>query len=173
MLLPRMDTIRTLNWRFLHLVSRNPRAPTVVVAALVTIKFMVARLPQPTQYPRTQHSLDSHAETKTATRYFLYPSKSHRQILRASRTDRRLHALQQAAYPSEASNQQSHEANLRLHVFDVTQKQVLQGGKPIKTSLPPLRTPRLLTVPLYLVNRHKPLSAKKAYDLAIPLSPHL
>lgn len=171
--LPRMDTIMILNWRFLHLASLNPRAPTVVVAALVTIKFMGARLPQPTQYPRTQHSLDFHAETKTATRYFLYPSKSPRQILRASRTDRPLHALQQAAYPLKVSNLQSQEANLKLHVSDATQRQARRGGKPIKISLPPLRTPRLLTVPLYLVNRHKPLSAKKAYDLAIPLSPHL
>jgi hypothetical protein len=159
--LPRMDTIKTPNWRFLHLVSLSLLARMAAMEVPVTIKSMAARLRPLTQYPRTQHSLDSHAETKTATRYFLYPSRCHRQILRASRKDRQHHALQQAACQSEVSNQRIHEANLRLHDSDGTQRQARQDDKHIITSLPPLRIPRLLAILFPSVRAAKYLSAQK------------
>jgi hypothetical protein len=103
--LPRTGMIKTRIWRFLHLASLNLRAQTVAVAVLATIKYMAARLRQPTQYLRTPHSLSCHDGTKTATRYFLYPSRYHRPTLRACRKGRQHHALQQVVYQLGASNQ--------------------------------------------------------------------
>jgi hypothetical protein len=144
----------------------------VAMEVLVTIKSMVARLRRLTQYPRTQHSLDSHAGTRTATPFSPYPSSYHRQILRAFRKDRQLHALQQAACQSEVSNQRIHEANLRLHDSDGTQRQARQDDKHIKISLPPLRIPRLLTILFHSVRVVKYLSAQKPSVLGTLLSLH-
>jgi hypothetical protein len=170
--LPRMDTIKTPNWRFLHLVSLNLRARMAAMEVLVTIKSMVARLRQRIQYPRTQHSSDSRVETRTATPSSPYQSKYHRQILPASRKDWQPHAPQQAACQSEVSNQRVHEANLRLHDSDGTQRQARQDDKHTKISLPPLRIPRLLIILFHSVRVVKYLSALRPSALAIHLSPH-
>ena len=143
MRLPRMDMIRTRNWRSLHLASLNLLAQTVAVAVPVTIKYMAARLRPPTQYLRTPHSLSCHDEAKIATRYFLYLSKYPRLIHRACRMGRQHRALRQVAYRSEVSNRSIPRANRRPHVLDDTQKQAQRGDKPIKIKLLPLHTARL------------------------------
>jgi hypothetical protein len=73
MRLPRTDMSKTPNWRFLRLASLNLLARTVAVAVPATIRYMVARLRRLTRYLRIRHSLSCHDETKTETRYFLYP----------------------------------------------------------------------------------------------------
>ena len=105
MRLPRTDMSKTRNWRFLHLDFLSLLAQTVAVAVPATTRYMAARLRQPTRYLRTQHSLSCRDAAKTATRYFLYPSKYPRQTRRASRTDRQHHAHRQVAFQSEVSNQ--------------------------------------------------------------------
>lgn len=164
MRLPRTDTIKTPNWRFLHLASQNRPAQTVAVAVPATIRYMAARLRQPTPYLRTQHSLSYHDETKTATRYSLYRSRYHHPILRVCRKDQQLLALQQAVGRSGASNQRILEANLRPHVSDDTQKQARQGDKPTKTNLPPRHT---RTTPFRLPRTDRLWSARNLCDLAI------
>ena len=146
MRLPRTDTTKTPNWRFLHLASLNPLAQMVAVAVPATTKYMAARLRPPTQYLRTQHSLSCHDETKTATRYFLYRSRYPHPIPRAYRTGRQHRALRQVAYQSEASNRSIPRANRRPHVSEDTQKQAQRGDKHTRTNLLPLRTHRRQTL---------------------------
>ena len=142
MRLPRTDMSKIPNWRFLRLASLNLLAQMVAVAVPATIKYMAARLRQPTQYLRTQHSLSCHDEAKTATRYFLYPSKYPRRTLRASRTDRQRHAHRQVACQSEVSTPEIREVNRQPPVLDDTQRQVQQGDRRIKINLLPLHTHR-------------------------------
>ena len=172
MRLPPTDTSKTLNWRFLHLDFLSLLAQTVAVAVPATIRYMAVRLRQPTRYLRTRHSLSSHDETKTATRYFLYLSRYPRPILRAYRTDRQHHALRQAAYRSGVSNQSIQGANHRLHASDDTQKQARRGDKPTKTNSHLRRTQQHQATLFYSPKRDKFWSAKKASDLATPLSHH-
>jgi hypothetical protein len=170
-----MDMIWTLNWHFLRLDFLNPRAQMAaveVVAVLAIIKSMEAQLQRLTQYPRIQHSLNSPDETKTATHYFPYLSRYHRQILRASQKGRQLHVLPQAACQSEVSDRRTHEANCRPHDIDGTQKQVRQDDKPIRISSRPLRVRRPVTTLIHLVKPDRHSNAKNPCDLATLHSPH-
>lgn len=146
MYLPRTDMSKTPNWRFLRLASLNLLAQTVAVAVPATIRYMAARLPQPTRCPRTRHSLSCHDETKTAIHYFLYLSRYPHPIPRACRMGRQHRALPQVAYQSEVSNRSTPKANHRPRATDDTQKQVQRGDKPIKTNLLPLHTHRVQTL---------------------------
>ena len=156
MRLPRTDMTKTQNWRFLHLAFRNLLAQMVVVVAPATIKYMAARLRRPTQYLPIRHSLSSHDETKTATRYFLYLSRYPRPILRAYRTDRQHHALRRVAYRSGVSNQSIQGANHRLHASDDTQRQARRGDKPTKTNSHLRRTHQHQATLFYSPRRVKP-----------------
>jgi hypothetical protein len=166
MRLPRTDMSKTRNWRFLHLDFLSLLAQTVAVAVPATIKYMAARLRQPTRYLRTQHSLSCHDEAKTAIRYFLYPSKYPRQTRRASRTDRQHHAHRQVAFRSEVSNRSIPRANHRSHASDDTQKQAQRDDKHIRTNLLPHHTHRLPTL-FYSPSRDKYWTARTPSDLAI------
>lgn len=146
MRLPSTDMIKTPNWRFLRLASLNLLAQTVAVAVPATTKYMAARLRQLTRYLRTQHSLSCHDETKTATRYFLCPSRYPHPIPRACRTGRQHRALRQVAYRSEVSNRSIPRVNRRPHASGDTQKRARRGDKHTKTNSFPLHTHRRQTL---------------------------
>jgi hypothetical protein len=171
MRLPRTDMSKTPNWRFLRLASLNPLARMVAVAVPATTRYMAARLRQLTRYLRTQHSLNCHDETKTGTRYSLYPSRYPHQIPRACRMGRQHHALPQVACQSGVSNQSIPRANRRPRATDDTQKQAQRDDKPIKTNLLPLHTRRVQTL-FYFLSQDKCWIAKKPSDLAILRSHH-
>ena len=168
MRLPRTDMSKTRNWRFLHLDFLSLLAQTAAVAVPATTRYTAARLRQPTRYLRTQHSLSCRDAAKTATRYFLYPSRYHLPIPRAYRTGRQHHALRQVVYQSEANNQPIPGANRhrRPHVSDDTQKQAQPGEKHTRINLLPLHTHRLQTL-YYSLSQDKYWIARKPSDLAI------
>jgi hypothetical protein len=172
MRLPRMDMNKTLNWRFLHLASLNLHAQMAAVAVLATIKYMAVRLRQLTQYLRTQHSLSCHDGTKTAIRYFLFPSRYHHPILRDCRRGRQHHAHQQVAYRSGVNNRWTQQVNRQLHDSDDTQKQARPGDKPIRINLVLLQTHRAQATLFCSPRQDNLWSAKRLKNLATLHSHH-
>ena len=150
-LLLRMETTTILNWLFPLLASRSLRDQVEAVAVLATIRSTAAQLRPPTQYQRTQHSLNYLEETRIATRYF--PCRSSYRRPTPTEDNRQTGpqplAHRQARYPSRADSQTNHEANLQQHVSDDTQKPARPDDRHTRTSSPPPLIRQMLRTLLY------------------------
>jgi hypothetical protein len=165
-LLLRMETTTIPNWLSPRLASRSLRDQVEAVAAvavLVTIRSTAAQLRPPTQYQRTQHSLNYLEGTRIATRYFPCRSSYRRPTQTADyrQTDPQPLAHRRAQYRSIVDSRLIHEANLQQHVSDGTQKRARPDDRPTRTSSPPPLIRQMLRTLLCYLIPGKLLSAKR------------